>query len=62
MEMSGKTKKRGFGKRGLAETVQPERNPTSLERLKKMGSRLWSNTVSRKRAASKGARFGNPPF
>lgn len=31
-----------FGKRGRAESVQPaDRKPTSMERLKKIGSRWW---------------------
>lgn len=58
--VSARTKKPGFGKRGLADTVQPERKPTSMERLKKIGSRWWDKTVSRKRRAPKGARLGRP--
>ena len=58
--MSAKTKSPSFGKRGLAETVQPERKPTSLERLKKMGSRWWDKTVSPKRKAPNVARVGRP--
>jgi hypothetical protein len=62
MEMSGplssKTKKPGFGRRGLAEPVQPGHKPTSMERLKKIGSRWWNNMVSHKRKGPKGARVG----
>jgi len=37
-----------FGKRGREEIAQPERGPTSMERLKKIGSRWWSKAGSRK--------------
>ena len=41
-------KKPEFGKRGREEAVQPERRLTSMERLKKIGSRWWGKTGSRK--------------
>jgi len=55
---SGKKNKPDFGKRGLQETAQPERKPTSMERLKKIGSRWWGKTVARKGNARQGASTG----
>jgi hypothetical protein len=55
---SGKKNTPDFGKRGLQETAQPERKPTSIERLKRLGSRWWGKTVSRKRTARQAAPIG----
>lgn len=59
-ERAGKAKTPDFGKRGHVEVVQAiVRKPTSMERLKKIGSRWWSRKTTPKKAQAKsGARPG----
>jgi len=50
-EPTGK-KTPGFGKRGVSEPTQAVRKPTSMDRLKTMGRRWWSERAPRKKHQS----------
>jgi len=47
-----------FGKRGRGEIAQSKRGPTTMERLKKIGSRWWGKTSSQKAMRAKARQRG----
>ena len=54
LKSKGMTTRTDFGKRGVKSAGQVERKPTSVQRLKALGSRLWGKPAAKKKPVPRG--------